>query len=170
MMEARDAVAQMMSELHYRSRPDKHMMWVRDRVYTREPEHLLPRRSHHRTSMVLDVWMPNLASQPLPGNHKLDELGYSYLNLPEQSDAAVVTIGKDVYYRDVNASRGCVTLPPPRDRRITTTTCSRPRATKTLLTNGVLKSLRLLLYLLLRWNLLLGIFADISPSGYLDRF
>jgi hypothetical protein len=34
--------------------------------------------------------------------YRLDELGYFYPNLPEPSDAAVVTIGKEVYYRDVN--------------------------------------------------------------------
>jgi transposase InsO family protein len=69
-----------------------------------------PARPGPRTSPTQEIprsdndfgWDPTPINQPLPGNHKLDELGYFYPNLPEPSDAAVVTIGKEVYYRDVN--------------------------------------------------------------------
>jgi hypothetical protein len=47
-------------------------------------------------------WNSNPVNQPLPGSHKLDKLGYFYPNLPERSDAAVITVGKEVYYRDVH--------------------------------------------------------------------
>ena len=49
-------------------------------------------------------WNSTPVSQPLLANHRLDELGYFYPNLREQFDAAVVTVGKDIYYRDVNES------------------------------------------------------------------
>jgi Integrase zinc binding domain len=98
---AREAVAQAMSEM--RRRDD-----VGERPRTRFAEPPTPQMLRTPTQEIprsnIDGlgWNSTPVSQSLPGNHRLDELGYFCPNLPEQSDAAVVTVGKDVYYRDVN--------------------------------------------------------------------
>ena len=116
---AREAVTQAMSEMHRRdaAQPSSsrlHDVGERPRARFAEPPTYLssppiphmPRTSPTQQiprSKINDLgWNSTPVSQSLPGNHRLDELGYFYPNLPKQSDAAVVTVGKDVYYRDVN--------------------------------------------------------------------
>ena len=116
---AREAVAQAMSEMHRRdaAQPSSsrlHDVGERPRARFAEPPTYLsspPIPQMPRTSPTQEIprsnindlgWNSTPVSQSLPGNHRLDELGYFYPNLPEQSDAAVVTVGKDVYYRDIN--------------------------------------------------------------------